>query len=191
MQPSAKPRSNTRSLAEEAGWLRRRAEPHNTIDTTRLSGDTQRPPPPPPGGGPSSGVADGQPRAHSVLLSKGRGRGGKGGGPVRCVHSTRRPREDGLRCYAPSDVAPAKVGTRKRFPVTITEIEQCVSKRRYNSLWYRLSRCWLNVLQQLRSAVAFAQGWSLCGGFVRRTRDLLLPNIVFDECIKSVAWPAR
>ena len=59
------------------GWLSRRAEPQNTIDTTRLSGDTQRPPP--AWGGPSSGVADGQPRAHGVLLSKGRG-GGVGGG---------------------------------------------------------------------------------------------------------------
>ena len=58
------------------GWLSRRAEPHNTIDATRLSGDTQRPPP--AWGGPSSGVADGQPRAHGVLLSKGRGRGGGG-----------------------------------------------------------------------------------------------------------------
>ena len=57
--------------AIQASWLRRRAEPQNTIDTTRLSGDTQRPPP--AWGGPSSGVADGQPRAHGVLLSKGRG----------------------------------------------------------------------------------------------------------------------
>ena len=48
-QPAAKPRSNTGGLAEQTGWLRRRAEPHNTIDTTRLSGDTQRPPPLPPG----------------------------------------------------------------------------------------------------------------------------------------------
>ena len=62
--------SNTGGLVEQAGWLRRRAEPHNTIDTTRLSGDTQRPL---PGGGPSSGVADCQGRAHGVLLSKGRG----------------------------------------------------------------------------------------------------------------------
>ena len=43
---AAKPRSNTGGLAEQAGWLRRRAEPHNTTDSTRLSGDTQRPPPP-------------------------------------------------------------------------------------------------------------------------------------------------
>ena len=67
--------------AIQAGCLSRRAEPHNTLDPTRLSGDTQRPPPPPPAwGGPSSGVADGQPRAHGVLLSKGRGRGGGGRG---------------------------------------------------------------------------------------------------------------
>ena len=71
-QPAAKLRSSTGGLVEQAGWLRRRAEPHNTIDTTRLSGDAQRPPAP-ASGGPSSGVADGQPRAHSVLLSKGRG----------------------------------------------------------------------------------------------------------------------
>ena len=57
-QPAAKPRSNTGGLVEQAGWLRRRAEPHN-IDTTRLSGDTQRPPAPPAWGGPSSRVADG------------------------------------------------------------------------------------------------------------------------------------
>ena len=31
--------------ATQAGWLSRRAEPHNTIDTTRPSGDTGRPPP--------------------------------------------------------------------------------------------------------------------------------------------------
>ena len=47
-QPAAKPRSNTGGLAEQTGWLRRRAEPHNTIDTTRLSGDTQRHPSPSP-----------------------------------------------------------------------------------------------------------------------------------------------
>ena len=51
MQPAAKPRSNTGGLVEQAGWLRRRAEPHNTIDTTRLSGDTQWPPAPPALGG--------------------------------------------------------------------------------------------------------------------------------------------
>ena len=35
-------RSPLRSAgAIQAGWLRRRAEPHNTIDTTRLSGDTR------------------------------------------------------------------------------------------------------------------------------------------------------
>ena len=55
-------------------WLLPRAEPHYTTDTTHLSGDTQRPPP--HLGGPSSGVADGKPRAHGLLLSKGRGRGG-------------------------------------------------------------------------------------------------------------------
>ena len=47
MQPAAKPSRNTGGLVEQAGWLRRRAETHNTIDTTRLSGDTQRPPAPP------------------------------------------------------------------------------------------------------------------------------------------------
>ena len=53
---------------------RRRTQPHDTTDTTRLSGDTQRPPPPPPRlGGPSSGVADGQPRAHGLLLRRGTG----------------------------------------------------------------------------------------------------------------------
>ena len=37
--------------AIQAGCLSRRAEPHNTLDPTRLSGDTQRPHlPPPPGG---------------------------------------------------------------------------------------------------------------------------------------------
>ena len=50
-QPAAKPRSNTGGLVEQPGWLRRRAEPHNTIDPTRLSGDTQRPPAPPRLGG--------------------------------------------------------------------------------------------------------------------------------------------
>ena len=35
-QPAAKLRSNTGGLAEQAGGLRRRAQPHNTIDTTRL-----------------------------------------------------------------------------------------------------------------------------------------------------------
>ena len=61
-----------RSPLRSLGALHRRAEPHYTTDTTHLSGDTQRPPPP---GGPSSGVADGQPRAHGVLLSKGGGGG--------------------------------------------------------------------------------------------------------------------
>ena len=110
------------------GWLRGRAEPHNTIDTPRLSGDsgdTQRPPaPPPPGGGPSSGVADGQPRAHSVLLSKGRGgRGGgggeegeRGGGEGRdgtmmgqvylCVSNTCQPFSSGGRSLHMSDAVP-------------------------------------------------------------------------------------
>ena len=53
------------------GAIHRRAEPHYTTDTTHLSGDTLRPPL--TWGGPSSGVADRQPRAHGVLLSKGRG----------------------------------------------------------------------------------------------------------------------
>ena len=46
-----------------------RAEPHYTTDITRLSGDTQRPPP--PAWGPSSGMADGQPKAHGLLLRRG------------------------------------------------------------------------------------------------------------------------
>ena len=46
----------------------RRAEPHYNTDTTRLSGDTQRPPP----GGPLSG----QPKAHGQPPGRGRGRGG-------------------------------------------------------------------------------------------------------------------
>ena len=50
-QAAAKPRSNPGGLVEQAGWLRRRAEPHNTIDTTRLSGDTQWSPAPPRLGG--------------------------------------------------------------------------------------------------------------------------------------------
>ena len=66
-----------RSPLRSLGALHRRAEPHHTTDTTHLSGDTQRPP---HLGGPSSGVADGQPRAHGLLLSKGRWRGEGGGG---------------------------------------------------------------------------------------------------------------
>ena len=57
------------------GAIHRRAEPHYTIDTTGFSGDTQRPP---RLGGPLSGVADGQPRAHGLLLGEGGG-GGVGG----------------------------------------------------------------------------------------------------------------
>ena len=38
-QPAAKPRSNTGGLAEQADWLRGRAGPHNTLDTTHLSGE--------------------------------------------------------------------------------------------------------------------------------------------------------
>ena len=68
-----------RSPLRSLGALHRRAEPHHTTDTTHLSGDTQRPP---HLGGPSSGVADGQPRAHGLLLSKGRWRGEGGGGSL-------------------------------------------------------------------------------------------------------------
>ena len=55
------------------------AEPHYNTDITRLSGDTYRSPGAPPVG-PSSGVADGQPRAHGLLLRRGRGEGWGGGG---------------------------------------------------------------------------------------------------------------
>ena len=40
---------------------------------------------------------------------------------------TRRRRKERLRCCAPSAVAPAKVGTRKRCPVTITDT-MCVEE---------------------------------------------------------------
>ena len=30
-----------------------------------------------------------------------------------------------------------------------------------------------------------------CGGFVRKATDLLFPEIINYDCIKSVAWPAR
>ena len=49
--PLRSPGAIQAGLVEQACWLRRRAEPHNTIDTTRLSGDTQRPPAPPRLGG--------------------------------------------------------------------------------------------------------------------------------------------
>ena len=68
-----------RSPLRSLGAIHRRAEPHYTTDTAHLSGDTQRPP---HLGGPSSGVADGQPRAHGLPLNKGRGRGERGGGRV-------------------------------------------------------------------------------------------------------------
>ena len=73
-----------RSPLRSLGALHRRAEPHHTTDTTHLSGDTQRPP---HLGGPSSGVADGQPRAHGLLLSKGRWRGEGGGGEYAAIRT--------------------------------------------------------------------------------------------------------
>ena len=80
-QPAAKPRSNTGGLVEQAGCLRRRAEPHNTIDTTRLSGDTQRPPAPPAWGEPV--IRSGRwpaPSAQRASEQVKGGRGGMGGG---------------------------------------------------------------------------------------------------------------
>ena len=121
---------STRAARCEAQEQFRRAEPHITIDTTRLSGDTQRPPPLLP----SSGVADGQPRAHSVLLSKGRGRGrgGRGGGMNdegagrRRRRGANEPTSDGarehvtsaLRTQGPERAASADPGARKAVTVS-------------------------------------------------------------------------